>query len=347
MPGQALGVLPVVVRPELAASDRLPPPAVVGVPPRRLGHGLPGVVRWGPAEGTQLVHVHGVAPVVAGAIRHVPHQRVVCAQGVQHDVHHLQIGHLSAGADVVDLAGLSVQQHRLDPGAVVMDMGIVAHLQTVAVDRDRLAQDCVGAEQRHGLLRVLVRPDVVRPARDGHRESVGDRVRLHQLIGRRLAGRVGAARGQVVGLHALVAVADVAVHLVGADVVNPDPKFPRHLQQDMRAAHVGVGEDQRPQDALIHMGLGRKVDDQVDAVILAGAAHEFLIPDISDDQRQVGLSPQVMQVLSAARVCELVEYDHMALRVLTQPVADEIAPNEAAASGDEYIVCHFDLSWCQ
>jgi len=336
-PREAFGVLAVVVLAELAAADRFPPPAVVHVPLRGLRDGLSGIVLRFPAERAELVDVHAVAAVVAGAVRHVLHEAVVLAEGAQHDVHHFQVRHLASGADVVHFPDHALQEDRLDAGAVVVHVRVVTHLQAVTVHGQRLAQDGVRAEERHGLLRVLVRPDVVRAARDRHGDAVRDRVRLHQLIGGRLACRVRAARGKLVRLHALVVVLDVAVHLVGADVMQPDPELTCHLQQHVRAAHVRVREHQRSQNTLVHVRLRREVHDQVNALVLAGLAYQVLIADVPHHQRHVRGVPQVVQVFLASRVRQLVIHHDPALRMLCQPVPHEITPDKPTTARNEDI----------
>jgi hypothetical protein len=59
---------------------------------------------------------------------------------------------------VVDLAGAALLQAQLDAGAVVGDVQPVADVAAVAVERDLLAVEQVGDEQRDDLLRELVGP---------------------------------------------------------------------------------------------------------------------------------------------------------------------------------------------
>ena len=77
-----------------------------------------------------------------------------------------RFGDLVAGADVVDLADRALAQHQVDAGAVVLDVAPVADVQAVAVERDLLAVEQVGDEQRDDLLGELVGAEVVRRAGD-------------------------------------------------------------------------------------------------------------------------------------------------------------------------------------
>ena len=103
----------------------------------------------------------------------------------------------------------------------------------------------------------------------------------------------------------------------------------------MRPAHVGVSEHQRPQNALVYMRLGGKIHDQVNAFRLTGGSNECLITDVTHHQLQPWGVPEVSQIFFAARVGELVVNHDSALRVLREPVTNEVAADKAAAAGDE------------
>ncbi len=114
-------------------------------------------------------------------------------------------------------------------------------------------------------------------------------------------------------------------------------QFAHYFKQGVCAAHVGVGEHQRPEDALVHMHLGGEVEDQVNVVSLAGSASRIHIANVSHNQRQVGVVPQVVQVFLAASVCKLVIHDNLAFGVLFHPVAHKVAADETAPAGNENI----------
>ena len=97
----------------------------------------------------------------------------------------------SGPADVVGLAGRAVLQHVADAAREVLHVDPVAHLQAVAVDRQRVAVERVEDHQRDQLLRVLVRAVVVRAAADQRLEPVGVVVGADEQVGAGLGGRVG------------------------------------------------------------------------------------------------------------------------------------------------------------
>src|SRR5438105_5457201 len=103
---------------------------------------------------------------MARAVRDDPQKRAISAGEREQALRHLDVLVLVTAADVVDLAGTALQQDELDPRAMILDEEPVAHLAAIAVERQRLAVESVRHEQRDELLRVLVRPVRVRPARD-------------------------------------------------------------------------------------------------------------------------------------------------------------------------------------
>ena len=104
--------------------------------------------------------------------------------------------------------------------AVVLDVEPVAHVQAVAVDRQRLVLEGVGDHQRDQLLGKLVGAVVVAAARDHDRQAEGVVVGAAEQVGRGLAspstGELGAI-GDRLGEGRRVG-AERAVDLVGGDL---------------------------------------------------------------------------------------------------------------------------------
>ena len=125
-----------------------------------------------PAERPQLGVVDRVAAIVARAILDVADQAGVGAGQLEDAVGDLDVLVVLA-ADVVDLARRALVQDELDPGAVILGVQPLTHLLAVAVDGERLALERVRDEQRHELLRVLVRTIGVGAARDRGPDAVG------------------------------------------------------------------------------------------------------------------------------------------------------------------------------
>ena len=149
-----------------------------------------------PAEPAQLRRVERVAAIVPGPIRDRLDERRRAARASVEDP-----------MREIDVRALRSRRRRCRPlrrrpcsisrsmrPAVVVHVQPVAHVQTVAVERQRQVVDRVGDEERNHLLGELVRPVVVRRARDDHRHAVGGQVAVGQAIGAGLARRVRIAR---------------------------------------------------------------------------------------------------------------------------------------------------------
>ncbi len=128
-------------------------------------------------------------------------EAVGLAQGVQHQVRHVDVVHLAAGADVVHFTEDPTLQHDVDSLAVVQHVLVVPHLQPITVQRQWAIVDGVGDEERDHFFRVLIRANIVRAAADGYRQSIGDVVRVHHEIGTGLTRGIRRTRRQRVSLN--------------------------------------------------------------------------------------------------------------------------------------------------
>src|SRR4030065_22081 len=88
-----------------------------------------------PAEGAELAGVDRVAAVVAGAVLDVLDKGLGLADLGEKEAGHVDVAHLVARSDVVDLARLALLQSEEEPAALVLDVGVVASLEPVAVER--------------------------------------------------------------------------------------------------------------------------------------------------------------------------------------------------------------------
>ena len=143
-------------------------------------------------------------------------------------------------------------------------------------------------------------------------------VRVHartMYVGAGLGGAVGAGRvvGGLLGEARRVVQGQVAVDLVGGDVVVADAVLPHGLQQAEGALHVGAQEWLRVGDGVVVVGLGGVVYDRVvagDELVqqprVAGVAHHELHA-VGGKARDVG---------GVAGVGELVEDGHVDARVV-------------------------------
>ena len=218
----------------------------------------------------------------------------------------VHVADLVAAADVVDLAAGAALDEQIDRPAVVHHVQPVAHVEAIAVQRQGPLVDGVGDKQRDDLLGELVRPVVVRGARDDDRDVVGRKVAVRQPIGGGLAGRVRVARLDLVALAA-GAFRHAAVDLVGRDLDEPPQvrRGPGGLEQHVRADDVGLEEISRRGDGPVHVRLGGKVHHDVRP--LHERCRHHVIGDVAADEGVARVVHDVGQRLDPAGIGELVE----------------------------------------
>lgn len=314
---------------------RAPPGLVVAVPADRLREAGGEVgVRGLPAElAAELGRVDRVAAVVAGAVAHPVEVVLGAAEGPQDLAEHGDVVQLAVGADQVGLADAAAGQDGPHRGAVVLGVDPVADVPAVAVEPGAHAVDEVRDLARDELLNVLVGAVVVGAVGDGGRKAEGAGPGAHQQVRARLGGAVGRARavGRLLGEAGRVVERQVAVDLVGGDVVVAHAVPAAGLDQGVGALDVGLEERGRVRDGVVVVGLGGVVDHGVrpghEAVDERGVA------DVAHDELDaVGGEPG--DVLGVAGVGQLVEHGDVDAGVLAHDVVDEVGADEAAAAGD-------------
>jgi hypothetical protein len=159
---------------------------------------------------------------------------------------------------------------------------------------------------------------------------------LEQLVGAGLGGGVGAAGTvrRVLGEALGVVEGEVAVHLVGGDVVKPGIGLASGLEEDERADEVGPYERRRVVERVVVVGLRRQVHDRVvggDERLDRGG-----IGDVGDHQLHA-VGREVGQRLGAGGVRQLVEHGDPGLGVLHE-VAHEVGADESGSTGHEHSV---------
>ena len=331
------GLLP--LRPVLGLGGllgRAPPGLVVAVPVDRLREagGEVGVLGL-PAElGPELGGVDRVAAVVAGAVAHPVEVVLVPAEGLEDLAEHGDVVQLAVGADQVGLADAAAGEDCPHSGAVVLGVDPVADVPAVAVELGADAVDEVGDLARDELLHVLVGAVVVGAVGDGGPEPEGAGPGAHEQVGGRLGGAVRGARavGSLLGEAGRVVERQVAVDLVGGDVVVAHAMFAAGLDERVGALDVGLQERARVGDGVVVVGLGGVVDHGV------GLGHEAVdergVADVAHDELDA-VRGQARDVVGVAGVGQLVEHGDVDARVLAHDVVDEVGADEAAAAGDD------------
>ena len=282
---------------------------------------------------TELGGVNRVAAVVAGAVAHPVEVVLGLAHGTQNLTQDVDVVLLAVGTDEVGLADATTREDGPDGRGVVLGVDPVADVLAVAVELGADAAENVGHLARDELLHVLVGAVVVGAVGDGGADAVGAVPGAHQHVGGRLGGAVGARRvvRGLLGEAGRVVQGEVAVDLVGGDVVVAHVVLAASLEQAEGALHVGAQERLGVRDGVVVVGLRRVVDDGV--VPGDDAVEQLGVADVAHHELHAVLG-QAGDVLWVAGVGELVEHRHVDAGAVVDHVVDEVGADEAAAAGD-------------
>ena len=318
---------------------RAPPGLVLHVPVDGLLQPFGEVgVRRPPAQlALELGGVDGVAAVVAGAVGDPVEVLGVLSHRLEDHAQHGDVVLLPVGSDEVGLTHAALGEDVPDGRGVVLGVDPVADVLALPVELGADAVDYVGDLPGDELLHVLVGSVVVGAVGDRGAQAVGAGPGAHEHVG----GRLGRAvrRGRVVrsllGELGGVVERQVAVDLVGGDVVVADSVFAHGLQQAEGALDVGAQEGLRVGDGVVVVALGRVVHDRV------VARHQLIeqsgVADVAHDElHAVGGEPR--DVLGVAGVGQLVQNGDVDAGVVVHDVVDEITADEAATSSDDNVL---------
>lgn len=316
-------------------------------PPRLVGHvpvdgglqalGEVGVGRPPAQLALELGRVDGVAAVVAGAVGDPVEVLGVASHRLQDHAQHGDVVPLAVGADEVGLPRAALGEDVPDGRAVVLGVDPVADVLALAVELGAHAVDDVGDLPGDELLHVLVGAVVVGAVGDRGAQAVGAGPGADQHVGARLgrAVRRGGLIGRLLGELGGVVERQVAVDLVGGDVVVADAIFADGLQQAEGALHVGAQERLRVGDGVVVVALCGVVHDRV----VAGddPIEQLRVADVTDDELDPVLG-QPRDVLGVAGVGQLVQDGHVDARVVLHHVVHEVAADEAATARDDDVL---------
>ena len=328
------------------------PPGLVGDVPVDGGLQALGEVGVGrpPAElALELRAVDGVAAVVAGAVGDPVEVLGVAAHRRKDHAQHGDVVLLAVGPDEVGLPRAALGEDVPDGAGVVLGVDPVADVLAPPVELGADAVDDVGDLPGDELLHVLVGAVVVGAVGDRGAEAVGAGPGAHEHVGGRLgrAVRRGRLIGRLLGELGGVVERQVAVDLVGGDVVVADAVFPHGLQQAEGALDIGAQEGLGVRDGVVVVALGGVVDDRV--VARDDLIEQPGVADVAHDElHAVGGQPR--DVLGVAGVGQLVQDGDVDVRVVVDHVVHEVAADEAAAARDddvlrgEGLLCHVRIS---
>lgn len=323
---------------------RAPPGLVLDVPVDRLLQALGEVgVRRPPAQlALELRAVDGVAAVVAGAVGDPVEVLGVLSHRLEDHAQDRDVVLLAICADEVGLPHAALGEDVPDGAGVVLGVDPVAHVLAPPVELGADAVDDVGDLPWDELLHVLVGAVVVGAVGDRGAQAVGAGPGADQHVRGRLGARVRAARvvRRLLGELRRVVERQVAVDLVGGDVVVADAVLADGLQQAEGSLDVRAQEGLRVGDGVVVVALGGVVDDGV--VARDEPVQQRGVADVADDElHAVGGQPG--DVLGVAGVGQLVQDGDVHLGVVVHDVAHEVAADEAAAARDDDVLGFKDL----
>lgn len=315
---------------------RAPPGLVLDVPVDGLFQAL-GEVGVGrpPAElALELGRVDGVAAVVAGTVGDPVEVLGVAAHGREYHAQDGDVVLLPVGADEVGLPHAALGQDVPDGRGVVLGVDPVADVLALPVELGAHAVDDVRDLAWDELLHVLVGAVVVGAVGDRGAKPVGAGPGAHEHVGAGLGARVrrGRAVRRLLGELGRVVEREVAVDLVGGDVVVADAVLADGLKQAEGSLDVGAQERLRVRDGVVVVALGCVVYDGV--VARDDAVQQPGVADVAHDELHA-VGGQPCDVLGVAGVGQLVQDGHVHLGVVVDHVVDEVAADEAAAARDD------------
>ena len=330
---------------------RAPPGLVGDVPVDRLLQAL-GEVGVGrpPAElALELRAIDCVPAVVAGAVGDPVEVLGVAAHRLQDHAQDRYVVLLAISSDEVGLPHAALREDVPDGRGMVLGVDPVADVLAAPVELGADAVDDVRDLPGDELLHVLVGAVVVGAVGDRGAQAVGAGPGAHEHVGARLGGAVRARGliGRLLGELGRVVERQVAVDLVGGDVVVADSVFAHGLQQAEGALDVGAKEGLRVGDGVVVVALGRVVHDRV--VARDDPIEQLCVANVAHDELHAARG-QPRDILRVAGVGQLVQDGHVDTRVVVHDVVHEVAADEAAAAryddvlGGEGLLCHMYVS---
>ena len=214
---------------------------------------------------------------------------------------------------------------------MVGDIQPVAHVQSPPVHRQRTVGEGAHDHERDELFRELIRPIVIRAARDRDRQTVGASVRAHEQVSRGLRAAVGLGEQQLRPVER-----QIAVDLVGRDLMEADVSvFAAGVHEHGRADDVRLQKQRRVGDRAIHMALGREVDDHVGALLGKEGVDRLTVADVHFGKAEIWLPEQRRERREIAGIGELVDAHKSVVRIVLTQIKKVVCADEAGAAGYE------------
>lgn len=287
----------------------------------------------------ELRAVDGVAAVVAGAVGDPVEVLGVAPHGLEDHAQDGDVVPLAVGADEVGLPRAAAGEDVPDGAGVVLGVDPVADVLAPPVELGADTVDYVRDLPGDEFLHVLVGAVVVGAVGDRGAQAVGAGPGAHEHVGAGLGARVRRGRPvrRLLGELGGVVECQVAVDLVGGDMVVADTVLPHGLQKAEGALDVGAQEGLRVGDGVVVVGLGGVVHDGV--VARHQLIKQLSVADVAHDELDA-VGGQPGYVHGVAGVGQLVQDGDVHLGVVLHHVVHEVAADETAAARDDDVLNH-------
>ena len=285
--------------------------------------------------------------------------------GGDEDLDEVDVLPLVETADVVGLSDFTFVENHVDGPGVVDHIQPVADIFALAVNWKGFAMADVVDEEGYQLFGELIRTVVVRTVGDDGRKSESivegaDEVvarglccavramgLIFQILGEELfavgemmlPGRClgGEGRLDALGMSQLQG----SVNFIGGDMVESlalEVAFPAGLcglEEGEGSHHVGLCKGERVLDGAVHVAFGGEVDDAVDLLFAHQCEDAVEVADVHLDEAVVGLVFDVLEVGEVAGIGKFIDVDNPVLGIFLDKQADDVASDEACASGND------------
>ena len=304
---------------------------------------------WQPAQFfVDFRRVDGIATVMPFTVRDMMDEAFRFAQFFANQFNDVDILHFIVAADVIDFADTALLENEVDGPAMVFDIEPVADIEAVPIDRQRLVMQGIDNHEGNQLFREMIRSIVVGTAADGHRQTIGPMIGQDQEIRRSFRGTIRAGRmnrrrfrkeqiGPIQG--------QIPINFIRRYLMIPlDTVLAAGIHEDSRSHDIRFQENRRIFNRPVNVRFSRKIDDHIGMFLFKQLIHCLAVTNIGLDKAEIILVHNWCQRRQISGIRQLIQTNHLVLRVLSQHMKHKIRPNKPGPAGDDdvhAIACSF------
>ena len=204
---------------------------------------------------------------------------------------------------------------------MILHVQPVADVQALAIDGQRFALQDIIDHERNEFLRKLIRPVVVRAARDADGHTIRVAISADHQVRTRLRRRIRAVRLERRIFRKESCIAQTAINLIRRNLVKANAGFPRRvalfvltgnpiaastIQQILRTENICLQEELRIFDTAVHVALRGKVYDHVEVIFSKQLVDQLAIAYVSAHEEAALLIDVIGDSAQIARIGEQV-----------------------------------------